>query len=159
MTAGLSSGSTRIALGVPIARGITDAMGFAPRSPGAAAVGLMTFFTFLEMGELFQTGTFTGLVVHDLLPGAAKAQITWWRWFFIALPPFVVIGVVMYLVLLFLFKPHKTGRVNLEAVRLQQALLGPLTRKRDLERGGAAFSSSSGSPPCRTTESPRRGCP
>ena len=128
MTAGLSSGSTRIALGVPIARGITDAMGFAPRSPGAAAVGLMTFFTFLEMGELFQTGTFTGLIVHDLLPGAAKAQITWWRWFFIALPPFVVIGVVMYLVLLFLFKPHKTGRVNLEAVRLQQALLGPLTR-------------------------------
>jgi CRP-like cAMP-binding protein/di/tricarboxylate transporter len=128
MTAGLSSGSTRIALGVPIARGITDAMGFAPRSAGAAAVGLMTFFTFLEMGELFQTGTFTGLIVHDLLPAAAKAEITWWRWFFVALPPFVVIGVVMYLVLLFLFKPHKTGRVNLEAVRLQQALLGPLTR-------------------------------
>ncbi|HEY7142322.1 MAG TPA: SLC13 family permease [Methylomirabilota bacterium] len=128
MTAGLSSGSTRIALGVPIARGITDAMGFAPRSAGAAAVGLMTFFNFLGMGELFQTGTFTGLIVHDLLPTAAKAQITWWRWFFIALPPFVVIGVVMYLVLLFLFKPHRTGRVNLEAVRLQQALLGPLTR-------------------------------
>lgn len=128
MTAGLSSGSTRIALGVPIARGITDAMGFAPRSAGAAAVGLMTFFTFLEMGELFQTGTFTGLIVHDLLPAAAKAEITWWRWFFIALPPFIVIGVSMYLVLLFLFKPHRTGRVNLDAVRLQQALLGPLTR-------------------------------
>jgi CRP-like cAMP-binding protein/di/tricarboxylate transporter len=128
MTAGLASGSTRIALGVPIARGLSDAMGFAARSSGAAAVGLMTFFTFLEMGELFQTGTFTGLVVHDLLPEAAKAQITWWRWFFIALPPFVVIGVVMYLVLLFLFKPQRTGRVNLEAVRLQQALLGPLTR-------------------------------
>jgi CRP-like cAMP-binding protein len=128
MTAGLSSGSTRIALGVPIARGITDAMGFAPRSSGAAAVGLMTFFTFLEMGELFQTGTFTGLVVHNLLPAAAKAQITWWRWFFIALPPFVVIGVVTYLVLLFRFKPHRTGRVNVDAVRLQQALLGPLTR-------------------------------
>ncbi len=128
MSAGLTSGSTRIALGVPIARGITDAMGFAPRSPGAAAVGLMTFFTFLQVGELFQTGTFTGLVVHDLLPAAAKIQITWWRWFFIALPPFVIIGVVTYLSLLFRFKPHRTGRVNLDAVRLQQALLGPLTR-------------------------------
>ena len=127
MSAGLTSGSTRIALGVPIARGITDAMGFAPRSPGAAAVGLMTFFTFLQVGELFQTGTFTGLVVHDLLPAAAKAQITWWWWFFIALPPFVVIGSVTYLSLLFLYKPHRTGRVNLDAVRLQQALLGPLT--------------------------------
>ncbi len=128
MTAGLASGSTRIALGVPIARGLADAMGFAARSPGAAAVGLMTFFTFLEMGELFQTGTFTGLVVHDLLPVAAKSQITWWRWFFIALPPFIVIGVGMYLFLLLRFKPHRTGRVNLEAVQLQQALLGPLTR-------------------------------
>jgi CRP-like cAMP-binding protein len=128
MTAGLASGSTRIALGVPIARGLADAMGFAARSPGAAAVGLMTFFTFLEMGELFQTGTFTGLVVHDLLPDAAKNEITWWRWFFIALPPFIVIGVGMYLFLLFRFKPHRTGRVNLEAVQLQQALLGPLTR-------------------------------
>jgi hypothetical protein len=128
MTAGLASGSTRIALGVPIARGLTDAMGFAPRSPGAAAVGMMTFFTFLGMGELFQTGTFTGLVVHDLLPAAAKSQITWWRWFFIALPPFVIIGTVTYLALLLLFKPHRTGRVNLEAVQLQQALLGPLTR-------------------------------
>ena len=128
MSAGLTSGSTRIALGVPIARGITDAMGFAPRSPGAAAVGLMTFFTFLQVGELFQTGTFTGLVVHDLLPAAAKSQITWWRWFFIALPPFAVIGVPTYLSLLFLFKPHREGRVDLDVVRLQQALLGPLTR-------------------------------
>jgi CRP-like cAMP-binding protein len=127
MSAGLTSGSTRIALGVPIARGITDAMGFAPRSPGAAAVGLMTFFTFLQVGELFQTGTFTGLVVHDLLPPAARNEITWWRWFFIALPPFLVIGIATYLSLLFLFKPHREGRVNLDAVRLQQALLGPLT--------------------------------
>jgi CRP-like cAMP-binding protein len=128
MSAGLTSGSTRIALGVPIARGITDAMGFAPRSPGAAAVGLMTFFTFLQMGELFQTGTFTGLVVHDLLPDEARNQITWWRWFFVALPPFVFVSIATYLSLLFLFKPHRDGRVNLEAVRLQEALLGPLTR-------------------------------
>jgi len=128
MHAGLASGSTRIALGVPIARGMSDAMGFAPRSPGAAAVGLMTFFMFLEFGELFLTGTFTGLVVHDLLPAAAKVQITWWRWFFIALPPFIVIGVVMYLFLLFRFKPHRTGRVNLDTVQLQRTLLGPLTR-------------------------------
>ena len=40
MTAGLASGSTRIALGVPIARGLSDAMGFArakPRSGGRRA--------------------------------------------------------------------------------------------------------------------------
>jgi CRP-like cAMP-binding protein/di/tricarboxylate transporter len=128
LSAGLTSGSTRIALGVPIARGIADAMGFGPRSPGAAAVGLLTFFTYLQMGELFLTGTFTGLVVHDLLPPAAKAQITWWRWFFVALPPFVVVSGATYLTVLLLFRPQAHARVNLEAVRLQQALLGPLTR-------------------------------
>jgi CRP-like cAMP-binding protein len=127
MTAGLTSGSTRIALGVPIARGIADAMGFGPRSPGAAAVGLMTFFTFLQMGELFQTGTFTGLVVHDLLPAAARREITWWRWFFVALPPCVAIGAATYAALLLQFRPHRAGTVNLDAVRLQRAVLGPLT--------------------------------
>ena len=128
LTAGLTSGSTRVALGVPIARGMADAMGFAPRSPGAAAIGMMTFFAFLEVGELFLTGTFTGLVVHDLLPPAARAQITWWHWFFVAAPPFVVIVGLTYLTLVIIFKPHRAARVNLEAVRLQQDLLGPLTR-------------------------------
>jgi hypothetical protein len=128
LTAGLTSGSTRIALGIPLARGIADAMGFAPRSPGAAAVGLLTFFSFLQMGELFLTGTFTGLVVHDLLPATARASITWWRWFFVAIPTFVVVFGLTYATILVVFQPHRRARVNLDAIRLQQALLGPLTK-------------------------------
>jgi hypothetical protein len=128
MTAGLTSGSTRIALGVPIARGIADAMGFGRQSPGAAAIGLLTFFTFLQMGELFLTGTFTGLVVHDLLPAAARRTVTWWRWCLIALPVFAVVFTLNYLTILALFKPHRHARVNLQTVHLQHALLGPVTR-------------------------------
>jgi divalent anion:Na+ symporter, DASS family len=135
MTAGLTSGSTRIALGVPIARGMADAMGFGRQSPGAAAIGLLTFFAFLEVGELFLTGTFTGLVVHDLLPGTARASITWLRWFLVALPPFAVIETLTYLTILAMFRPHRSARFNLDAVRLQRALLGPLTRD---EIGSAA---------------------
>jgi di/tricarboxylate transporter len=127
LSAGMPSGATRIALGVPIGRGIADAMGFAPRSPGAAAVGLLIFFTFLQMGELFLTGTFTGLVIHDLLPAAARADITWWKWFFVALPPYAVIFALTYATVLLLFKPHETARINLRAVRVQQELLGRLT--------------------------------
>ncbi len=127
MTAGLTSGSTRIALGVPIARGIADAMGFGRQSPGSAAIGLLTFFTFLQMGELFLTGTFTGLVVHDLLPPAARHAITWWRWFFVALPVFVIVFGLNYLTILALFQPHRRARVNLRAIRLQHALLGRVT--------------------------------
>jgi CRP-like cAMP-binding protein len=128
MTAGLTSGATRIALGVPIARGIADAMGFKAQSPGSAAIGLLTFFSFLQMGELFVTGTFTGLVVHDLLPQAARQSITWWRWFFVALPVFVLVFALNYATILTLFQPHRGARVNLRAIRLQHALLGPVTR-------------------------------
>lgn len=128
LTAGLTSGSTRIALGVPIARGIAEAMGFGRQSPGAAAIGLLAFFTFLQMGELFLTGTFTGLVVHDLLPAAARSSITWWRWFFVALPTFIVVLGLNYATVLALFQPRRHARVNLGAIRLQHALLGPLTR-------------------------------
>src|SRR5262249_42015207 len=102
--------------------------GFGRQSPGAAAIGLLTFFAFLQVGELFMTGTFTGLVVHDLLPPEAKAHITWWRWFFVALVPFAVVQSLNYLTLLVMFRPHRPARVNLDAVRLQRALLGPLTR-------------------------------
>jgi CRP-like cAMP-binding protein len=128
MTAGLTSGATRIALGVPIARGIADAMGFGPRSPGSAAIGLLTFFSFLQMGELFLTGTFTGLVVHDLLPAAARRGITWWRWFFVTLPIFVVVFSLNYATILAFFQPHRRARVNLRAIHLQHAVLGPITR-------------------------------
>jgi CRP-like cAMP-binding protein len=128
MTAGLTSGATRIALGVPIARGIADAMGFEARSPGAAAIGLLTFFTYLQMGELFLTGTFTGLVVYDLLPRAARQSITWWRWCFVALPVFVVVFALNYATILVMFQPHRRARVNLRSIQLQHALLGPVTR-------------------------------
>src|SRR5262249_37023734 len=82
----------------------------------------------LQMGTLFLTGTFTGLVVHDLLPPVARAQVTWWRWFFVALPPFVIMSVAFYTVLLARFRPQSHSHVNLEAVRFQRELLGPLTR-------------------------------
>jgi hypothetical protein len=128
LTAGMTSGATRIALGVPIARGIADAMGFGSRSAGSAAIGLLTFFSFLQMGELFMTGTFTGLVVHDLMPAGARQAITWWRWFFVAAPVFVVVFALNYATVLVLFKPHRDAHVNLRAIQLQHALLGPITR-------------------------------
>jgi len=84
----LLSGERRIALGIPIARGMTEAMGYGRQSPRAAAVGLLTFFAVLEIGELFMTGTFTGLVVHDLRrrprrrrsPGGAGSSSPSGRW-------------------------------------------------------------------------------
>jgi CRP-like cAMP-binding protein/di/tricarboxylate transporter len=128
LTAGMTSVATRIALAVPIARGIADAMGFARQTPGAAAIGLLAFYTFSLMGTLFVTGTFTGLVIHDLLPPVAKAQITWWKWFFVALPPWVFLLGAMYAYLQVTFQPHKQARVNLTSVHTQRQLLGPLTR-------------------------------
>jgi di/tricarboxylate transporter len=129
LTAGLTSTATRIALGVPIARGIADALGFARRSPGAAALGLLTFFTFSQMGELFLTGTFTGLVVHDLLPEAARRQVTWQYWCLVALPTFGIVFGAVYGTMFLLFRPQSEVRVNLDAIRLQRQVLGPLTRE------------------------------
>lgn len=128
MSAGLTAGATRIALGVPIARGIAEAMGCARQSAGAAAIGLLTFFTFVQLQTLFLTGSFTALVVHDLLPAAARSQITWWRWFLVASPPLLLTFVLYYLFLLAHFRPRGARRVDVAAVRIQEELLGPLSR-------------------------------
>ncbi|MGH7331669.1 MAG: SLC13 family permease, partial [Candidatus Rokuibacteriota bacterium] len=128
MTAGITSGATRIALGVPIARSIAESLGFARRSAGAAAIGLLTFFTFIQLDTLFLTGSFTALVVHDLLPASARSQITWWRWFVLALPPVLLMFVLYYAFLLVHFRPQSLRQIDVRAVRLQEELLGSLTR-------------------------------
>jgi di/tricarboxylate transporter len=128
MTAGITSGATRVALGVPIARGLAESLGFTRQSPGAAAIGLLTFFTFIQLDTLFLTGSFTALVVHDLLPDAIQGQITWWRWFLLALPPAAIMFALYYTFLLAHFRPASRRQVDLRAVRLQEDLLGRLTR-------------------------------
>ncbi len=127
LTAGITSGATRIALGVPIARGIAESLGFTRKSAGAAAIGLLTFFTFIQLDTLFLTGSFTALVVHDLLPPAARSEITWWRWFVLALPPIVLMFVLYYGFLLVHFRPRSLRQIDVRAVRLQEELLGALT--------------------------------
>jgi di/tricarboxylate transporter len=128
MTAGLTSGATRIALGVPIARGIADSLGFARQSAGAAAIGLLAFFAFVQLQTLFLTGSFGALVVHDLLPSAARTEVTWWRWLMVALPPAAVMFVAYPAFLYAYFRPRVTRAVDVRAVRVQEELLGPLTR-------------------------------
>ncbi len=128
LAAGITSGATRVALGVPIARGIAESLGFTRRSAGAAAIGLLTFFTFLQLDTLFLTGSFTALVVHDLLPPSARSQITWWRWFVLALSPALLMFVAYYAFLFIHFRPRSLRQVDVRAVRLQEELLGSLTR-------------------------------
>jgi hypothetical protein len=128
MTAGITSGATRIALGVPIARGLAESLGFGRQSPGAAAIGLLTFFTFIQLDTLFLTGSFTALVVHDLLPDGVRRQVTWWRWFLLALPPALIMFGLYYTFLAAHFRPRSRRQVDVRAVRLQEDLLGPLTR-------------------------------
>jgi CRP-like cAMP-binding protein/di/tricarboxylate transporter len=128
LTAGITSGATRIALGVPIARALAESLGFGRHSGGAAAIGLLTFFTFIQLDTLFLTGSFTALVVHDLLPDAVRAQVTWWRWFLLALPPVLIMFGLYYAFLVAHFRPRSRRAVDVRAVRLQEELLGRLTR-------------------------------
>jgi CRP-like cAMP-binding protein len=128
MTAGLTAGSTRVALGVPIARGLAEALGYARQSAAAAAIGLLTFFAFVQLQTLFLTGSFAALVVHDLLPAAARSEITWSRWLAAAAPPLLLAFALYYLFLLVHFRPRGARRVDVAAVRVQEELLGSLTR-------------------------------
>jgi CRP-like cAMP-binding protein/di/tricarboxylate transporter len=128
LTAGITSGATRIALGVPIARALAESLGLGRHSGGAAAIGLLTLFTFIQLDTLFLTGSFTALVVHDLLPDAVRAQVTWWRWFVLTLPPALIMFGLYYAFLMAYFRPRSRRQVDVRAVRLQEEVLGRLTR-------------------------------
>jgi DASS family divalent anion:Na+ symporter len=127
LTAGISSGSARTALAAPLARGVADAMGYAKRSGGAAAIGLLAFYTFVQTETVFLTGNLTILVLHDLMPEAARAKVTWGFWLLMAAVPYALMFAAYYAAIYVIFRPQGQGRVNRQAIEVQRRLLGPMT--------------------------------
>ncbi|KAF0243075.1 MAG: di-/tricarboxylate, partial [Planctomycetota bacterium] len=129
LSAGVTSPSTRVALGVPIARGISDALSYGKRSGGSAAIGLLTFFVTCQLETLFLTGVFTNLVVHGLMPPAARAEVTWTFWLAAALAPHALLFAAYYTAIVLRFRPHRAGGADLGAIRLQRRILGKPARE------------------------------
>ncbi|MSP37037.1 MAG: cyclic nucleotide-binding domain-containing protein [Deltaproteobacteria bacterium] len=108
---------------------LSESLGY--KTPSKASTGLFTasFLGLGQLGFLFLTGSTTSLIAWGLLPADVRAQFSWGYWFIAALPPTLVVIVIVLAFSIYLFRPESQPNVSYTMVQTQLEILGPLSHK------------------------------
>src|SRR6266480_1504327 len=118
---------------------LSESLGY--KTPSKASTGLFvaSFLGLGQLGFLFLTGSTTSLIAWGLLPNDVRAQFTWGYWFIAALPPTLVVIVVILLCTIFLYRPESQPKISYTMVQTQLNILGPLSYKEWISLGVLLF--------------------
>lgn len=106
---------------------LSESLGY--KTPSKASTGLFTA-SFLGLGQLcflFLTGSTTSLIAWGLLPPDVRAQFTWGYWFLAALPPTLVVMVIILACSVVIYRPESQPKISYTMVETQLEILGPLS--------------------------------
>ena len=118
---------------------LSESLGY--KTPSRASTGLFvaSFLGLGQLGFLFLTGSTTSLIAWGLLPDDVRAQFTWGYWFIAALPPTLVVIIVILLCTIFLYRPESQPKISYTMVQTQLSILGPLSYKEWISLGVLLF--------------------
>jgi di/tricarboxylate transporter len=118
---------------------LSESLGY--KTPSRASTGLFaaSFLGLGQLGFLFLTGSTTSLIAWGLLPSDVRAQFTWGYWCLAALPPTLVVVVVVLIGAMFLYRPESQSQVSYKMVETQLDVLGPLSSKEWITLGVLCF--------------------
>lgn len=123
----IPSSSAKVSLGVPLARTLSESMGFSSNSRGAAGLGLASMIFYGFTAPFVLTGSYTNMMAYGL--ASIGVPINWLQWFVYALPAFLVFAAVMLVVLHFMFRDVRQVRpISDDVLDEQLRLLGPWSR-------------------------------
>ncbi len=108
---------------------LSESLGY--KTPSKASTGLFaaSFLGLGQLGFLFLTGSTTSLIAWGLLPDDVREQFTWGYWFLAALPPTLIVAVIVLLGILLTFRPEYPPKISYKMVQTQLDILGPLSAK------------------------------
>ena len=108
---------------------LSESLGY--KTPSKASTGLFvaSFLGLGQLGFLFLTGSTTSLIAWGLLPNDVRAQFTWGYWFIAALPPTLVVILIVLLCSIVLYRPESQPKISYTMVQTQLNVLGPLSYK------------------------------
>jgi anion transporter len=108
---------------------LSESLGY--KTPSKASTGLFvaSFLGLGQLGFLFLTGSTTSLIAWGLLPDDVRQQFTWGYWFIAALPPTLVVILMILLCTVLLYRPESQPKVSYRMVQTQLEILGPLSHK------------------------------
>ena len=118
---------------------LSESLGY--KTPSRASTGLFvaSFLGLGQLGFLFLTGSTTSLIAWGLLPADVRAQFTWGYWFLAALPPTLVVIIIVLLCTIFIYRPESQPKISYTMVRTQLNILGPLSYKECISQGVLLF--------------------
>ncbi|MFC5528544.1 SLC13 family permease [Cohnella yongneupensis] len=124
----IPSSSAKVTLGVPIARTLSESMGFKDRSDGAAGLGLAAMVFYGFAAPFMLTGSYSNVMAFGLVHGAK--QPNWFEWFLYALPAFLIFAAIILGFLFMKFRNVAPARpVSREVIDDQLKLIGKLSRE------------------------------
>ena len=131
--------SARTAIISQMLQNLSDSLGY--KNPSKASTGMFvaSFLGLGQLGFLFLTGSTTSLIAWGLLPADVRAQFTWGYWFLAALPPTVVVIVLVLLGTIVLYRPETKPQLSYKLVQNQLEVLGPLSSKEWITQGVLVF--------------------
>jgi anion transporter len=118
---------------------LSESLGY--KNPSKASTGLFvaSFLGLGQLGFLFLTGSTTSLIAWGLLPADVREQFTWGYWFLAALPPTLVVVIIVLASTMFLYRPESQAQVSYKMVQNQLGVLGSLSQKEWITLGVLCF--------------------
>ncbi len=135
----LPSSSAKVGLGVPVARTLSEAMGYTDRSRAMAGLSLtaMVFYGFTAPFVL--TGSYSNVLALGLT--GSSSAVSWFQWFLYALPAFVLFSIGMVIYLGWMFRCKEAGKpISAEVLEEQLKLLGSFSRVEKITAAAASGS-------------------
>jgi anion transporter len=128
ITALIPQQTARTAISSQMLLNLSESLGY--KTPSKASTGLFvaTFLGLGQLGFLYLTGSTSNLLAWGLLPKDVRAQFTWGYWFLAALPPALIVIVIMLVAIIFLFRPESQSQVSYKMVENQLDILGPVSK-------------------------------
>ena len=118
----------RIATVAPVARELSQALGYARASRESAAIAFAAILGNTVLGPVFLTGIVTNFLIVSLLPAAQQARFGWVGWLVAGAPAGFVLLVGSAIVLLVL-RPSSGSRASTIVRRSQEQSLGHMSRQ------------------------------
>ena len=118
---------------------LSESLGY--KTPSRASTGLFvaSFLGLGQLGFLFLTGSTTSLIAWGLMPADVREQFTWGYWFLAALPPTLIVIVIVLACTIFLYRPESQPKISYTMVRTQLNILGRLSHKEWISLAALCF--------------------
>ena len=124
--------TSRIIIISPMLRELVDALGYAPKSNGAAGLAMAVLIGFGQMAATTLTSGTTAVLVAAVLPLPARNDINWITWTLYAAPFSVIMFVGLLSTILWYYRPadgeRQPSHQRAKSLELQRVLLGPMSR-------------------------------